>query len=141
MKIVNKKHVIATILSVSAAFLMVGCNQGQDSATAGQKLDTAIAKTEKKTDAIATAASNKAHEVGNSISSTLDEAATTASIHAEMSKDDGLKSVAIDVDTNGNQVTLTGTAPDEAAKTRATLIAQNTQGVATVNNHITIAQP
>ena len=66
------------------------------------------------------------------------DGAITASIKASMLKDPDLSVLRIDVDTNDGVVVLNGLAPDEAARQRATRIAEGTKGVREVRNHLTI---
>lgn len=68
------------------------------------------------------------------------DGAITASIKASMLKDPDLSVLKIDVDTREGVVVLNGLAGDEAAKQRATKIAEGTKGVREVRNHLTVKQ-
>ena len=46
----------------------------------------------------------------------------------------------IDVDTEKGVVTLTGPAPDESSRAKATELAANAKGVTRVENHLTVKQ-
>lgn len=148
---------IVQVIAVSAlAFGLVACNKADDSQTAGQKLDSAIANTEKAADNAAanasTAASNAsdaaknaaadvkdaAKDAGNAVASAADSASITASVNAGLIKDTELSAIKIDVDTKDGVVTLTGEAPNQAAKDRAGDIAKAVQGVGSVNNNLTV---
>src|SRR3712207_1353761 len=56
----------------------------------------------------------------------------TAKIKAKMALDDTVRAAAIDVDTAGTVVTLSGTVPTEAARGRALQLARETEGVTSV---------
>lgn len=64
----------------------------------------------------------------------------TAKVNAALVADDQLKATQINVDTRDGQVTLSGQAPDAAARERATTLAAAVTGVKQVNNHLVVAQ-
>lgn len=174
-------------LIAAAAALSLGlaaCNKNDDR-TAGQKLDSAVAKTEaaaeqakdnaaeaardakqsaeqaaadakvaanqagaeirqeaREAKAEASAAADKA---GAAISNAAERAGdavndvtTTAAVNAKLVADSELSAIRIDVDTKDGVVTLTGPAPNAAAKERATTIAKAVDGVKTVHNNLTV---
>jgi len=153
---IQPRQRIVSILAVSALALgLSACGKTEDQ-TAGQRLDSAVSRTEQAaSDAqqrTENAASNAgarmeegANRVGNAASnaagSAMDvagEAATTAEIKAALVKDPELSALQINVDTKGGTVTLNGTAPSDSAKTRAEEIAKGVKGVASVNNMLTV---
>ncbi len=79
-------------------------------------------------------ASAAAAKVGDAVG----DIATTASVNAKLAADSELSAIKIDVDTKDGVVTLTGPAPNAAAKARATDIAKAVDGVKTVNNNLTV---
>lgn len=138
---------IVQIIAVSAlAFGLAACNKaGEDGQTAGQKLDSAIANTEKAADNAAANASNAAtnaadaaKDAGNAVAAAADSASITAAVNAGLIKDTELSAIKIDVDTKDGIVTLTGEAPNQAAKDRAGDIAKAVEGVSSVNNNLTV---
>ncbi|MDH1701229.1 BON domain-containing protein [Comamonas terrigena] len=138
---------IVQIIAVSAlAFGLAACNKAADEGqTAGQKLDSAIANTEKAADnaaANASAAANNAadaaKDAGNAMVSAADSASITAAVNAGLIKDSELSAIKINVDTKDGVVTLTGEAPSQAAKDRAGDIAKAVQGVSSVTNNLTV---
>lgn len=138
---------IVQIIAVSAlAFGLAACNKAADEGqTAGQKLDSAIANTEKAADnaaanasAAATNAADAAKEAGNAMVSAADSASITAAVNAGLIKDSELSAIKINVDTKDGVVTLTGEAPSQAAKDRAGDIAKAVQGVSSVANNLTV---
>ena len=77
-------------------------------------------------------------KTSGSMAGKVDDVAITASIAAEFGKDADLSAIKIDVDTKDGNVTLNGTAPTEAARNKATLLAKSIKGVASVSNKLTI---
>nr|WP_307704154.1 BON domain-containing protein [Variovorax paradoxus] len=154
----------SALLLAAAALTLAGCDKS-DNRTAGEKLDSAIAKTEKaadtaatktgealreakaKVDASGTTAEVKdgmanlkesAKNAGAAASATVDDAAITASVSAGLAKDPDLSAIKIDVDTKGGAVSLKGPAPTAAAKARAEDIAKGVQGVTSVSNQLEV---
>lgn len=149
-----KSAVLALSVVVLAA--LSACGKKDDGQTVGQKLDAAVASTEKAAaeakakaetsmakagDAMKDAA-QKAEASGaktaGSLAGKADDAAITASISAELAKDADLSAVRIDVDTKNGDVTLSGPAPTAAARDKATTLAKSIKGVASVNNKLTV---
>lgn len=77
------------------------------------------------------AAANRAGEV-------LSDGALTAKIKSKMALDDNIRALAIDVDTAGTVVTLSGTVRTEAERTRAIGLARETAGVTEVKDRLVI---
>ena len=71
----------------------------------------------------------------------LAEAGLTGKIKAKMALDDIVKARSIDVDTAGTVVTLTGRVWSEAERMRAVQLAQETEGVTSVVDRLTVAAP
>ncbi|MFM9926556.1 BON domain-containing protein [Variovorax sp. H27-G14] len=152
------------VLLAGAALTLAACDKS-DSRTAGEKLDSAVAKTEQaaetaaaktgeavkeakaKVDASGTTAELKdgmanvkeaAKEVGSAVSAKVDDAAITASVSAGLAKDPDLSAIKINVDTKAGAVSLKGPAPTAAAKARAEEIAKGVQGVMSVDNQLEV---
>ncbi len=152
--------------AVALALGLAACDKNDDR-TAGQKLDSAIAKTEAaaedakaKTEAAAHDASVKTEEmtqearqkmqetsqqakadtreVTANAKAAVEDAGITARVNAGLAKDSELSALRIDVDTKEGVVTLTGPAKSEQAKERATQIARGVEGVSRVVNNLTI---
>ena len=68
----------------------------------------------------------------------LNDGSLTAKIKAKMALDDTVKALAIDVDTNGSVVTLTGAVHSEAERAKAVQLARETEGVTTVNDKVVV---
>lgn len=150
MKPVERK--ILTIVSSLAMLLALGACDRADDRTAGERLDSATAKTEsaakelqrdaKEATASAGAAMDKAVDktkaMGASAGDKIDDALITAEVKAAIATDKDLSAIKIDVDTRNGVVTLSGPAPTATAKERASEIARNVKGVSSVNNQLTI---
>jgi hyperosmotically inducible periplasmic protein len=147
----------ASVLAVAlvSSFLMIGCEK-QDDRTAGQKLDSAIAKTEQKADEAKVATENAAarteqkidnatDQMAAKVDSTTDKMATkaedvaiTAKVNAALAGDPKLSALKIDVDTISGRVNLSGFAPDAASRERATQLTQGVKGVVSVDNRLEV---
>ncbi len=132
---------VATLISISA------CDQRKDDRTVGQKVDSAIATAEQKTDKAAAemkkdtaAARESTGKAVDAVGSKVKDAAITTGINAELARDATLSALKIDVDTNGGKVAMHGTAPDAAARERATQLAKKVDGVVSVDNQLQIGK-
>lgn len=153
-------HISARTASTACALLLLvalgACGKKDDGQTVGQKLDSAVAKTEQaandakaKTEASMAKAGNaikdeaqKVEAAGKSsaasVSATVDDIAITAAVSSEFAKDAELSAIKINVDTKNGAVTLNGPAPTAAAKDKATTIAKAVKGVASVDNKLVV---
>jgi osmotically-inducible protein OsmY len=130
-----------------AAILMsvVACSKTSEDATAGEKLDSAIARTEQNANEAKADVKQEMSELkqdmkdaGHTVASAVDDASITAGVNAELAKDDKLSALKIDVDTKSGKVLLTGKAPDPESRERATRLAANVKGVTDVDNKLEI---
>ena len=146
----------AWVCSLVVLAALGACGNKDNSQTAGQKLDSAVANTERAaTEAKAKAetsmanasnavkdATQKAEASGSKATDSMigsaDDAAITASIAAGLAKDADLSAIKIDVDTKNGKVTLYGPAPSAAARDRATTIAKSIKGVGEVDNKLVV---
>ncbi|WP_028605306.1 BON domain-containing protein [Ottowia thiooxydans] len=153
-----------TLLAAAAALTtgLVACNKN-DERTAGQKVDSAIAKTEdvaRDAEAKAAAAAADARAAaartgeqikegtaemradasaaGSRMAEAAGDAAITASVSAGLMKDPDLSAIKINVDTSNGVVSLKGPAPNAAAKDRAETIAKGVSGVKSVSNMLEV---
>jgi len=123
-----------TLCVVSAAVLaLAGCNRN-DGSTVGQKLDTAVAKTEQGAADASRAVKNKTADVAQSVN----DATITAAVNADLAKDPDLSALRINVDTHDGRVALYGSAPSEDAKMRAEKLAMGEKGVVSVDNKLAV---
>jgi osmotically-inducible protein OsmY len=142
-------------LAVLGAMTLAGCDQREDP-TVGQKVDETIQQAERQTDQMqsdtsaamanaeralseaATSAGNTAQDLGQKVETQTQDAAITARINAALIADEQLKASRIDVDTTLGEVRLSGEAPTEKAKERATDLAEAVEGVKDVTNDLTV---
>jgi hypothetical protein len=149
-----------TWLAVAAAstLALTACDRNKDGATVGQKVDSAVQKTEQVAkegvdqakESMASAesalkneqqqAGTSVKEAGEKVAGMLDDASITASVSASLAKDPELSAIRIDVDTKNGNVTLKGPAPTASARDRASDIARNIKGVNSVNNELVVKQ-
>ena len=136
--------------------ILMACESADSTKTVGQKLDTAVAKTEQAATDVkdatkasiesATAALRDgaaqakvaAQTASDNMSFDAQDAAITASVSAGLIKDPDLSAIKIEVDTKKGVVSLYGPAPSQAALERATMIAKAVKGVSAVDNKLTV---
>ena len=138
---------IAAVTAALALTALAACNRPADDRTAGERVDSAIAKTERKANAVeqdaktATANAGQAAErAANDVSDKVKDAAITTAVNAKLAQDKSLSALRIDVDTVNGRVSLRGTAPDPAARERATTLASAVDGVVSVDNQLTVGK-
>ncbi|MDO8720353.1 MAG: BON domain-containing protein [Polaromonas sp.] len=142
---------IALVLAVSA------CGKQDDGRTAGQQLDSAIAKTGQaaeqargKTEqtlastgaALKDATQNaetSAQALASKAGEKLDDLAITAAVLAGFAKDSDLSILKIKVETRNGLVSLSGSAPSEAAREKASVMAKAVKGVSSVENKLLVS--
>ena len=139
---------IAAVTAALAVAALAACNRPADDRTAGERVDSAVAKTERKAqrgqgrcqvERTATAG-EKAERVANDVSDKVKDAAITTAVNAKLAQDKGLSALRIDVDTVNGRVSLRGTAPDPAARERATTLASAVDGVVSVDNQLVVGK-
>jgi hyperosmotically inducible protein len=135
---------------------LAACSKTDDGKTVGEKIDAAVTKTEQlATDATNTAkssmdnagsaiksdtrkAEDSSQKMGETVSAKVHDMAITASVSSELAKDTDLSALKIDVDTRDGKVTLSGPAPNAAAKEKATALAKGVKGVSSVDNKLVV---
>ena len=116
-------HRVASILAVSALALgLSACGKREDT-TVGQRLDSAVEKTEQaaadarvKAEGAMQNAESAAKDATHSAKGAIDDATITAQVNANLAKDPDLSAVKINVDTVNGKVTLNGPAPSTVAR-------------------------
>ena len=160
MKAIKTKGTFArasSIIAVTALSMgLAACDKAQEPPTVGLQIDSAI----QKTDQAATDAKIKAEQALNTAETKMDASAANANaaikdatasatalakdagitgrVSAEFAKDPDLSAIRIDVDTQAGAVRLTGPAPSQAAKDRASALAEGVEGVISVNNELIV---
>lgn len=127
------------------ALALAACGEKAGTPTAGQQLDTAIARTQQagadikdKADQMTSEAKARTEAVAAGVSAAMDDAAITANVETGLARDPDLSAAKIDVDTKGGVVSLNGPAPNAQAKARAEEIAKSVKGVASVDNKLEV---
>ena len=140
----NRTLLLVPALALSAT--LVACNRpADDGTTAGTAADrpAATARTDAppqaRTDSTtsttpAPSGQTAAQKAGNAVS----DSTITAEVKTALAADPQLSALRIEVDTNNGVVTLTGPAPDEQSKSRATQIAAGPKGVMRVENRLQV---
>ena len=134
-----KLALVVVLLAAAAAFFFgyrMGGGDGVDTPASARPsvpdVDTAKARETgaKIGESVATGAA-KAQDL-------LTEGALTAKIKSKMALDDNIRALAIDVDTAGTVVTLSGTVRTAAERTKAIGLARETAGVTEVIDRLVI---
>ena len=138
-----KPRTVVVIGASLVALTLVGCNRRDDSQTAGQKVDSAMAKADEKVDAAKAELKRDADKVKESAGQAVTAVADTtitAGVKAKLATDSDLKTLDISVETTSGRATLRGKAPNSAAQARATQLAASVSGVTSVDNQLTVSQ-
>ena len=107
-------------------------NQADNVLRVENKLTIAGEDTEARQDANTATASGEVREAMDEAGDSIDDAWITSKVKTQLLADDQVHGTEINVETKGNVVTLIGTAPTLAARTKAIEIAQATKGVRSV---------
>ena len=125
-------------IAMGVVFAVTACQPEPDEKTLGQKLDQGIANTEQTAQRGMDKAEEKMESAASSVALATTDAAITTSINAALVNDPQLSALRIDVDTQEGRVNLSGKAPDESSKTRATTLAKAVEGVKSVENRLVV---
>jgi hyperosmotically inducible periplasmic protein len=143
---VSQFPLLSATVAAAVVLSLAACDKSQEGRTAGQAVDSTIAKMEKKSDQAAASVKEDLNSaksaVGKAVEATTDkvkDAAITTNINAELAKDAALSPLKINVDTSAGQVLLRGTAPSAAARDQATMLAQRVEGVVRVDNQLQVS--
>jgi hyperosmotically inducible protein len=138
--------IAALIAAMVGATTLAACDRSQQDRTAGQKIDSAVAKAQQKIDSakhdMAQGAANAQKEMksaANDVKNAVSDATITASVNAKLAADSELSAVRINVDTVDGKVALRGSAPSATARDRATQLASSVDGVRSVENQLVVS--
>lgn len=141
---------------LAAAFALAGmvlaaCGRPDDDASTAataqrpRPVDPAVTAADKRADKLRADAGRAINEAKQAASTateraadTVSDATITATINAALAADGKLSALKIDVDTENGVVTLSGPAPDESSRARATELAANAKGVNRVENRLVV---
>jgi len=129
----RSSNLLTACAAVAAMLALSACNQ-RDDQTMGQAVDSAAAtaKAEMKD------AKEKTRDAAADLGTAAKDATITTKINAALVADDQLKALQIDVDTKDGKVVLTGSAPDDASRERASTLATAVDGVIGVDNRLAV---
>jgi hypothetical protein len=139
------KRTLLLLPAVALSATLVACNRADNGTTA--RTDDRPATTARSdmppattttpsttTTTPAPADQTAAQKAGNAVS----DSTITAEVKSALAADPKLSALRIEVDTSNGVVTLTGPAPDEESKSRATQIAAAPKGVMRVENRLEV---
>lgn len=139
-------EITALVAAVLCAAALAACDRGADQRTTGQKVDSAIASAQQKIDAtrqeMAQGTADARRQMQGALKDATDavsDATITASVNAKLAGDSELSALHINVDTVDGRVALRGTAPNAAARDRATQLASSIDGVRGVENQLVVS--
>lgn len=129
----RSSNLLTACAAVAAMLALSACNQ-RDDQTMGQAVDSAAAtaKAEMKD------AKETTRDAAADLGTAAKDATITTKINAALVADDQLKALQIDVDTKDGKVVLTGSAPDDASRERASTLATAVDGVIGVDNRLAV---
>jgi hyperosmotically inducible periplasmic protein len=136
----NHRMTLAAIASLTALLALAGCDRN-DSRTAGQQLDAAIARMKPAAERAKEEAKKAADEtraMGASASEKIEDATVSTRVKAVLSSDKQLGDSKIDVDTRNGVVTLSGAVANNQARDHALELARNVKGVNSVNDQLAV---
>jgi osmotically-inducible protein OsmY len=126
MNIRNRPSALLVALA-AGTLLMAGCDQRAPG-------DSTAAKMDRTADKVGTTVSTAADKTAM----VAEDAAITAKVKAAILAEPGLKSLQINVDTNGAMVTLSGSVDNADLRERAKQIASSTSGVKGVVDQLAV---
>jgi hyperosmotically inducible periplasmic protein len=127
-------HLLTLGVAILSTFTLVACDKPAGE-TVGQQVDRSIseAKTGMKE------ATDATKQAAAAVVASAKDTTITTKITAALVSDDQLKATKIEVDTKDGKVVLTGLAPSESARDRATSLASGVEGVVNVDNRLTVS--
>ena len=126
MNITSRSSILLVALA-AGTLLTVGCDQRAPAGSTTAKMDRAADKIE-----------NKVSNAADKTATVAEDAAITAKVKAAILAEPGLKTLQINVDTNGATVTLSGSVDNADLRERAKQIASSTSGVKGVVDQLTV---
>lgn len=136
ISMIHSKHMnrAALAMLVTLGALSAGCGKKDANVSAGERVDSAVADVKSEGQQLGEAAQNKLDETRVAVS----DAAITAEVNAKIAQDKELEATKIEVKVNNGSVVLQGTAPSDAAVSRAVALAQGTSGVTSVTSELKV---
>ena len=136
---------LLVVLMLASVLGLGACKQEGSAEKAGQKIDKAVEQADKKIDQATEQAGKKIEKAGNAISEkakraeeSLDDAAITTQIKAEIVRDPMLKASQITVMTQNGVVRLGGVVDSPQSIDRAIEITRNVKNVQSTENNLVV---
>ncbi len=129
----SKLKFVALCAAVLTTLGLTACDRN-DKQTVGQGLDKAIEKAKDQGEA----AKSATELATKSMASAAVDAGITVKVNGALMADTRLKVLKVNVDTRDGRVTLTGVAPDAAARDKTTALVKAIEGVVDVDNQLRI---
>ena len=129
--------------AVAAVALLTACGRPADStATRPNNSDRPAVVTDsgKSVAQLGNEAKQGVREAGQVVANKTKDIAITTEIKTLLARDDQLSALKINVDTSAGQVVLQGSAPNDAARSRAADLARSVGGVLNVDNKLQVAR-
>jgi hyperosmotically inducible periplasmic protein len=143
--------VVVIVVAAAAFFLGYRWGGGRNQATTARpaaRQETAVGTRGDRVDTARERARAAGAEIGEKVAvgaqkagETLDEAGLTAKVKSKIALDDTLDGSRVQVSTDDNRVTLTGTVINEVQHRRALDLARETDGVSSVVDHLSVGAP
>lgn len=132
----HSRHLNRTALALLMAVgaLSVACGKKDTTASTGERVDSAMAEARTEGRELKADAQKRLDETRTAVS----DAAITAELNAKIAQDKELEATKIDVKVTQGVVVLQGTAPSDAAVSRAVALAQGTSGVTSVTSELKV---
>lgn len=134
MKINASYKSILAVVVMASVLGLAACKQDGPAEKAGQKVDQAVEQTSKKVDQATDQAGNKIEKAVES----MDDAAITARVKAEILADPVLKSSQVSVTTKGGVVRLSGIVDSNQSIDRALEITRGIKNVQATENNLVV---
>lgn len=136
---------VASLAVASSVALIAACSPATDTRTAGEKLDSTVAKVEQKAgevksdvSAAGDSAAQSAARGADSATDKVKDAAITTAVNAQLVADPSLSALKINVDTLNGRVVLRGKAPSATSRDHASTLASRVDGVMGVDNQLVV---
>ena len=134
--VVDNTAIVAGVTPPGRLDDRAAATSGQVAREADRKIDEAQKKADEKTDS----AQKKGSDAAQSAGDATKDAALTAAVKTKFLADTKISGLKIDVDTQNGVVTLSGTVPTAAERTRAVNTAKETDGVKSVVNNLKVGK-
>ncbi len=145
MKLLNPTTL--ALAAIAAALSLGACQRNDDGRTAGEKVDSAVAKADQKAAEIRSDMKQESRDAKDTMNRAVDsasvkmkDASITTAVNAELARDSELSALRINVDTDSGKVVLRGTAPSDSSRARATTLASRVEGVVSVDNQLSVGK-